>query len=129
MHLALAFVGAAGILVAVFLLFFVFLIPNNELSSQIDASVLVIAIILLAIIVWIVLKAARANLSKIKTGKEALIGAEGVAVTDLNPEGSIRIVGEFWQAISQGEMIKSGEKVKVTGMEGMRLTVIPKEKP
>jgi len=129
LHLALAFVGAAGILVAVFLLFFVFLIPNNELSAQIDASVLVIAIILLAIIVWIVLKAARANLSKIKTGKEALIGAEGVAVTDLNPEGSIRIVGEFWQAISEGEMIKSGEKVKVTGMEGMRLTVIPKEKP
>ncbi len=129
MHLALAFVGVAGILVAVFLLFFVFLIPNNELSAQIDASVLVIAIILMAIIVWIVLKAARANLSKIKTGKEALIGAEGVAVTDLNPEGSIRIVGEFWQAISEGEMIKSGEKVKVTGMEGMRLTVIPKEKP
>jgi len=129
LHLALAFVGVAGILVAVFLLFFVFLIPNNELSAQIDASVLVIAIILMAIIVWIVLKAARANLSKIKTGKEALIGAEGVAVTDLNPEGSIRIVGEFWQAISEGEMIKSGEKVKVTGMEGMRLTVIPKEKP
>ena len=126
----MAFFGAAGILVAVFLLFFVFLIPNNELSAQIDTSALIIAIILLAIIFWIVLKAARANLSKIKTGKEALIGALGVAVTDLNPEGSIRIVGEFWQAISEGDMIKSGETVKVTGMEGMRLTVIPiKEKP
>jgi membrane-bound serine protease (ClpP class) len=126
----MAFFGAAGILVAVFLLFFVFLIPNNELSAQIDTSALIIAIILLAIIFWIVLKAARANLSKIKTGKEALIGAFGVAVTDLNPEGSIRIVGEFWQAISEGDMIKSGETVKVTGMEGMRLTVIPiKEKP
>ena len=126
----MAFFGAAGILVAVFLLFFVFLIPNNELSAQIDTSALIIAIILLAIIFWIVLKAARANLSKIKTGKEALIGAFGVAVTDLNPEGSIRIVGEFWQAISEGEMIKSGEQVKVTGMEGMQLTVIPiKEKP
>ena len=126
----MAFFGAAGILVAVFLLFFVFLIPNNELSAQIDTSALIIAIILLAIIFWIFLKAARANLSKIKTGKEALIGAFGVAVTDLNPEGSIRIVGEFWQAISEGDMIKSGETVKVTGMEGMRLTVIPiKEKP
>jgi len=74
-------------------------------------------------------KAAQAKLSKIKTGKEALIGSRGVAVTDLNPKGEIRVLGEFWQATAKEGEIKNGEKVEVVGMQGMFLVVKPvKEK-
>ena len=74
-------------------------------------------------------KAAQAKLSKIKTGKEALIGSVGVAVTDLKPKGEIRVLGEFWQATAKETEIKTGEKVEVVGMEGMFVIVKPvKEK-
>jgi membrane-bound serine protease (ClpP class) len=74
-------------------------------------------------------KAAQAKLSKIKTGKEALISSKGVAVTDLNPKGEIRVLGEFWQATTKESEIKTGEKVDVVGMQGMFLVVKPiKEK-
>jgi len=73
--------------------------------------------------------AAKAKLSKIKTGKEVLIGSVCVAVTDLNPKGEIRVLGEFWQAITKEGEIKNGEKVEVVGMQGMFLVVKPvKEK-
>jgi membrane-bound serine protease (ClpP class) len=71
----------------------------------------------------------KATLFKVKTGKEALIGARGIAVTDLKPIGEIRVVGEFWQATAKDEWIKNGEPVEVVGLEGMFLVVKPaKEK-
>jgi membrane-bound serine protease (ClpP class) len=74
-------------------------------------------------------KGVKAKLFKVKTGKEALIGARGVAVTDLKPTGEIRVVGEFWQATTKDEWIKNGETVEVVGLEGMFLAVKPaKEK-
>jgi membrane-bound serine protease (ClpP class) len=69
----------------------------------------------------------KAQYAKVKTGKEALIGAKGVAVTDLNPKGEIRVVGEFWQATAKGTQIRSGQTVEVVGMEGMFLVVKPSE--
>lgn len=79
--------------------------------------------------VWMLYKGVRANLSKVKTGKEALIGARGVAVTDLKPTGEIRVVGEFWQAAAKAGWIRKGEEVEVVGLEGLFLVVRPyKEK-
>jgi len=98
-------------------------------SLQVQVALAVIALAIAAIVIWMIYKAARANLSKIKTGKEALVGSVGVAVTDLKPEGEIRVVGEFWQATVKEGCIKSGEKVEVVGMDGMFLVVRPvKEK-
>jgi membrane-bound serine protease (ClpP class) len=74
-------------------------------------------------------KGVKATLFKVKTGKEALIGARGTAVTDLKPVGEIRVVGEFWQATAKDEWIKKGEPIEVVGLEGMFLVVKPaKEK-
>ena len=82
-----------------------------------------------ALAAWMLYKGVKARLFKVKTGKEALIGAKGVAVTDLKPIGEIRVIGEFWQATAKDEWIKNGETVEVVGMEGMFLVVKPaKEK-
>jgi membrane-bound serine protease (ClpP class) len=87
-------------------------------------EVLVIATAAMAsLFSFIVYKAAKARLSKIKTGKEALIGAKGIAVSDLKPKGEIRVVGEFWQAKAKDEWIKKNEEVEVVDMEGMFLVV------
>jgi membrane-bound serine protease (ClpP class) len=130
MHTALTFVAAACIVIAVLLLFSVFQGANYYgVSLQVQIALAVISLAIAAIVIWMIYKAARANLYKIKTGKEALVGSVGVAVTDLKPEGEIRVVGEFWQATAKEGWIKNGEKVEVVGMEGMLLVVRPvKEK-
>jgi membrane-bound serine protease (ClpP class) len=130
MHAALTFVAAACLVIAVLLLFSVFQGANYYgISTQVQIALAVIAFSIAAIVIWMIYKAARANLYKIKTGKEALIGSVGVAATDLKPEGEIRVVGEFWQATAKEGWIKNGEKVEVVGMEGMFLVVRPvKEK-
>jgi membrane-bound serine protease (ClpP class) len=57
------------------------------------------------------------------TGPEALIGQIGQAVTDLKPDGEVRVGGIVWRAESiSGEILK-GESVKVKSMKGLVVVV------
>ncbi len=58
-----------------------------------------------------------------ETGKEALVGAEGVATTALAPDGTVRVLGELWNARSEEGAIAAGESVEVTGVKGLMLRV------
>jgi len=66
--------------------------------------------------------AIKAQLLKVKTGKEGLIGEAGVALTDVFKDGKIAVHGEIWNARSD-EQISKGEKVIVAGVEGLMLVV------
>jgi membrane-bound serine protease (ClpP class) len=61
---------------------------------------------------------------KSATGKEELIGAQGVAVARLpaGSEGMIRVHGELWRAESS-QPVQEGETVKVLRVEGLKLYV------
>jgi membrane-bound serine protease (ClpP class) len=63
---------------------------------------------------------------KTATGKEELIGAQGVAVAPLpaGSEGMIRVHGELWRAESS-QPVQEGETVKVLRLEGLKLYVEP----
>jgi membrane protein implicated in regulation of membrane protease activity len=50
-------------------------------------------------------------------GAEALPGAEGVAVTDLRPEGRVRVAGEVWRARAP-DGADAGDQVVVERVEG-----------
>ena len=56
------------------------------------------------------------------TGAAALIGSAGVALEDFTGQGKIQILGELWQARSEGA-IKKGQTVRVVGREGLKLIV------
>lgn len=56
------------------------------------------------------------------TGMEGLLGETGVALTPLNPSGTVLIEGERWHAVAE-ENVEAGEKVTVAGVEGLRLKV------
>ncbi|MBP8626674.1 MAG: nodulation protein NfeD [Syntrophorhabdales bacterium] len=66
--------------------------------------------------------AIKAQLSKVKTGTEGLIGEEGEARTDINGKGKVFLHGELWNAKSN-EPIRSGERVVVEKVEGLLLIV------
>jgi membrane-bound serine protease (ClpP class) len=62
------------------------------------------------------------------TGKEELIGAQGVALSGLQAgaEGMIRVHGELWRAESS-QQVGEGKPVKVLRVEGLKLYVEPAE--
>jgi membrane-bound serine protease (ClpP class) len=63
---------------------------------------------------------------KTATGKEEMLGEEGVVTSALSTggEGMIRVHGELWRAASR-EDIPSGAKVRVLRVDGLRLEVEP----
>jgi len=56
-------------------------------------------------------------------GSAGLVGVEGVAVTDLAPNGIVRIRGENWSSTSLNGTIHAGDPVQVLKAEGVRLSV------
>ena len=58
------------------------------------------------------------------TGADGMIGEIGEALTSIEPGGSGRVTthGEIWWANSS-EPIAAGARVRVTGIEGLMLTV------
>jgi membrane-bound serine protease (ClpP class) len=66
--------------------------------------------------------ALKARLSKPTTGREGMVGAKGVAITDLNPAGRIKVMGEIWQAEAESH-IRKGESLKIMAVEGLILKV------
>jgi membrane-bound serine protease (ClpP class) len=58
-------------------------------------------------------------------GIERLLGATGAVVGDgLHPEGVVRVAAEEWRAVAAGgAQIPAGERVRVTAVDGLELTV------
>ena len=63
------------------------------------------------------------------TGPEALVGKIGKAVTDLKPDGEVRVGGVIWRATSVSGDIQKGESVKVRSMKNLALTVEKVDQP
>jgi membrane protein implicated in regulation of membrane protease activity len=67
----------------------------------------------------------RALSKRLTFGPEAIIGNEGMVTTPLNPTGYVRVRGELWNACCKSKL-EAGDEVVVTGIEGMKLLVVPK---
>ncbi len=65
----------------------------------------------------------RAQAQKVQTGREGLVGAVGVARTDLAPAGTVFVQGELWSAESEDGVISAGQRVRVVRVSGLRLVV------
>jgi membrane-bound serine protease (ClpP class) len=56
------------------------------------------------------------------TGEAGMLGLHGVAEGELRGEGWVKVGGERWRALSE-EPVAPGEKVTVTGVQGLTLRV------
>ena len=92
-------------------------------EGSLAATLFVVALIL-ALIFYAGFKA---QFRRVKTGKEALTGARGIATSDLKPKGEVRVMGEFWEATAKDATITAGQAVEVVSMEGVYLVVKPVE--
>jgi membrane-bound serine protease (ClpP class) len=81
-----------------------------------------------AFFVAIAALAFKAYRAKPSGGAEGLVGEEGVADEDIDPEGRVFVHGEYWHGRSD-ERIEQGERVEVVGMKGLVLLVRRLENP
>jgi membrane-bound serine protease (ClpP class) len=113
--------GIAGIISLVIGSIMLIDLPSSVLS--ISYTTIIIVALLTGIFFFGVLSyAIKAQLSKVTTGKEGLVGEEGVAQTDVFHGGKVFVHGEIWNGKSD-EPITQGEKVIVTAVEGLIVNV------
>jgi membrane protein implicated in regulation of membrane protease activity len=60
-----------------------------------------------------------------RVGAEALVDAEGVALSDCRPSGRVRVRGESWRALCP-EGVDAGGEIVVLRVSGLTLEVRPK---
>jgi membrane-bound serine protease (ClpP class) len=59
-------------------------------------------------------------------GADAVIGKEGVVIgAGLGPEGVVRVSSEEWRAVSSAGSLPRDTQIRVTGLDGLVLTVEP----
>ncbi len=76
--------------------------------------------------IFLVGKTAQAHRARVTTGREGLVGAEGIVREWADGQGTILLRGELWKAESLSAL-ESGQEVTVTETEGLTLTVTPPE--
>lgn len=79
-----------------------------------------------AITVFLLQLAIRSFRYKVATGAEAMVGEIGEARTALDPNGSVFVHGELWNARSDAA-VASGDQVRVRAVNGMDLLVERRE--
>lgn len=119
-HGALTLSGVVAFIVGGLILF-----RTDEFSYQLPlTSIVGIPLGLAVILAFAVRKAWQARRAQPVTGQEGLIGAIGTVRVALEPEGSIFVWGEHWNATSaNGQPIPAGERVRVTAVEGLHMKV------
>ncbi len=64
-----------------------------------------------------------------KGARDSIIGSQGTVVKPLTPQGYVKVQGVLWKAVSGESEVSVGDEVEVTGIEGLKLVVKPKNKP
>jgi membrane-bound serine protease (ClpP class) len=96
-------------------------------SGQIDPRWWLILPSVLAVLFFFLLgmpTVQRARFSTQTIGREGLIGDEGVALVDFDPNGLVEVNGAQWRASAHREAgVVAGSRIVVTGVDGMFLEV------
>jgi membrane-bound ClpP family serine protease len=86
-------------------------------------AALPIYLLILLVTGFIYFKLIGAMKSKVRTGKEGMIGEEALVIEDINPEGKVMVWSEIWSATANGQRFTKGQKVKVCGFDGLKVIV------
>jgi membrane-bound serine protease (ClpP class) len=60
----------------------------------------------------------------VRTGAEGMVGEKGEVIEPCSPQGTVRVRGEIWRARCEVP-VAVGDGVRVTGVDGLTLTVEP----
>lgn len=115
--------GIGGVLA--FVLGSIILMDTQAPGFGIDIAVILsFALVSALMFVFVIGMALRARRRPVVSGRDELLGMEGVALGDFSGEGSVRIHSEIWRARTV-RPVRRGERVRVTGIQGLILAVEP----
>ena len=89
--------------------------------------IVIIAVVVVAFLVFSIIWSVRAHHKKVSAGKEELVGKTAVVETALEPKGVVLIEGERWTAIADKGRVEPEEEVIITKVDGLKLRVTKKE--
>lgn len=99
------------------------LFETADPALRVSVEVLATAAILATVVVlFLMFQVLRAHRSRVRTGSEGMVTERGRAWNDLRPQGKVFVHGELWDAVAEAPVTK-GERVEVTGVDGMTLRV------
>lgn len=101
----------------------IMLFESPDPALRVSWSVLVPAVTIVSLFfIGVISIALRAQMRRVVTGGEGMIGAVGQAVTAVHETGKVLIRGEYWNAFSKTP-IEKGKKVAVVGVKELQLEV------
>jgi membrane-bound serine protease (ClpP class) len=102
----------------------VMLVNTTELPIRVSWTVIIPVVAVTAgIFVFAISAGVRAQMSRPTTGAAGLLSEVGEVKTAIDPEGEVLVRGELWTAVANGPGIGVGERVRVVGVEGLKLRV------
>src|SRR5713226_4621967 len=116
--------GVAALLIGLIIVFPPFRPTFPGVRQTIEPLLIVFVVGLTTIFFGVALRTALRPLP-VATGSSLLLGAVGVAKTDVAPRGIAHVAGEDWTVISEGGEIAKGGAVRVKRVDGVRLIVEP----
>lgn len=122
---ALTVGGVIAFLLGAFFLFRPFT-PPEPTTPDVSVSPFVIgtlALLTMLFFFFVVSAALRSRNVPVIMGTKTLLGANGVARTLLNPQGTILVKSEEWTAVAEDAPIQPGETVQVLSADGLTLHV------
>lgn len=118
---------AIGGIVSLLLGSFMLINPDSNFDIfKISRSVIITSAAVTALFFLFVIGAGiKAQRRKPVTGAEAMKGEIGQVLETLQPNGSVLVHGEIWQAESVTGVIEKGNRIRVTGIKNFKLFVQP----
>jgi len=86
-------------------------------------EIMIVSLIVLVFFFLIVSYIYLPQLRQPRTGAEGLVGMKGVALESFDAEGTVMVHGERWNAVTHDTFIKKGDKITVSEVNGMILSV------
>jgi membrane-bound serine protease (ClpP class) len=96
-------------------------LPGLEIPYALIAGVTAASACFLILVLGML---ARSRRRAVVSGREEMLGATGEALADFEGEGWARVHGEQWK-VRTSRPVRRGQKLKVTGMQGLVLSVEP----
>jgi len=66
----------------------------------------------------------RVHRTKVRSGREGLVGERGRAAAEIAPRGKVFVHGELWDAVAESP-VAARQEVEVTEVAGLTLRVVP----
>ena len=91
---------------------------------EMTGPIIVAIVFAVAIAISVIIAIIKGQRRRLVTGVEEMVGKVAVALTELNPKGTVQAEGEIWNAVTEKGRIEPDEEVIITKVEGLKLWVI-----